>query len=380
MTPKQHFDVIVLGTGGIGSAAVCALASRGARVLGIDLFPPGHQRGSSHGQTRAIRQAYFEHPNYVPLTMAAYDLWHALEQKTEQTLLTQTGLLQAGPPDGHVVRGVLDAAAQHHLAIDRLDPLEANDRFAPLRFSEDHRVLFERHAGYLRVEECVKAHLAAAESAGAMLVVGQRIVDWTSDERGIRVVLESQDYRSQKLIITLGAGSRELWKLPLPITVLKKHQYWFQETAAVDDRLSRIPIFLVETSNDVFYGFPRVDELGLKVARHTGGNVVRENPFIQIVPADEREEKEDLALVTSWVADFMPNQNLALRHHSACWYSMTTDGHFFVGRHPEYRNVFLAAGLSGHGFKFAPVLGQALADLALDGDTSYPIEFLDPRR
>lgn len=237
---SPNYDVIVLGAGGVGSAAVYALARRNASVLGIDLHPPGHDRGSSHGQTRVIRQAYFEHPDYVPLAIAAYDLWHALEAAVSKTLMTQTGLLQAGPPDGAVVRGVLAAAQQHDLQIDRIAAEEANERFAPLKFASDQSVLWEACAGYLRVEDCVQAHLAAALQCGATLVHGQRIVDWTSDQHGVHVQTDSQSYQARKLILALGAGSHSLWKLPWPITVLKKHQYWFTPAASDDGRLDHI--------------------------------------------------------------------------------------------------------------------------------------------
>ena len=162
------YDAIVLGTGGIGSAALAALARRGVRVLGLDQFPPAHDRGSSHGQTRLIRQAYFEHPDYVPLVLRSYELWAELAARRGVELFRETGLLQVGAPNGHVLTGVTASARQHNLEIDSLSNSEIEKRWPGFAVPEAMAGVYERRAGLLYVERCVQAHLDDAQAAGEL--------------------------------------------------------------------------------------------------------------------------------------------------------------------------------------------------------------------
>ena len=372
----SSYDVIVIGTGGVGSSAAYHLAKRGMKVLGLDQFPGGHDRGSSHGQTRVIRQAYFEHADYVPLLLRAYELWRELEAAANADLLHQVGLLQVGPPEGTVVRGVLAAAKQHGLAVDSLTGREVVERFPGFRVPEGSVGVFEPAAGYLRVEKCVLAHLEQARRNGAELRYGVTVKSWQSDGAAVRVTTDQGDFSAAQLIVTAGPWApRLLSSLKVPLQVRRKHLYWFPTS---DDRYHEnhnCPTYLYELPQGVFYGFPVVDGLGLKVAEHSGGTVI-DDPKNDPRPLDT----QDLARVEDFLARYLPGVGRPLGQRSVCFYTMSPDEHFLVDRHPEQAHVHFVAGLSGHGFKFTSVLGEALAALALDGRTDLPIGFLGLRR
>jgi monomeric sarcosine oxidase len=372
----MSYDVIILGTGGVGSAAAYHLARRGAKVLGIDRFAGGHDRGSSHGETRVIRQAYFEHPDYVPLLLRAYELWRELEAEAGVNLLHQVGLLQVGPPEGAVVRGVLESARRHGLAVDSLTAEETERRFLGIRVPVGSVGVFESAAGYLRVERCVLAHLAAAKVCGAEFRTGVAAQSWQADGSGVRVVTDRGEFTAARLIITAGPWAPQmLTNLGIPLHVRRKHVYWFPASDPRYDEASGCPTYLFELPHGVFYGFPQIDELGVKAAEHSGGAVVAD-------PLHDPREPDpiDQQRVENFLAAHLPGVGRPMQHHSVCYYTMSPDEHFLVDRHPEHENVFFAAGLSGHGFKFTSVLGQSLADLAADGMTALPVRFLRPDR
>ncbi|MCE9608192.1 MAG: N-methyl-L-tryptophan oxidase [Planctomycetia bacterium] len=383
-------EVLVLGCGGVGSAALMHLARRGLRVLGFDRFPPAHARGSSHGRTRMIRQAYFEHPDYVPLVLRAYALWAELEAATGRKLYEETGLLEIGPSaaqGGVVVPGVLASARLHSLAVDELSREECLRRFPGFRVPESMVGVFERRAGFLRVEGCVQAHLDEAVRHGAELRCEETVRGWhvepASAGGASHVVVETERgrYEAARLIITAGAWAGELLAgLGVPLVVRRKPQYWFAPRAddplADDYRLDRgAPAFLYETPAGVFYGFPVVGPEGLKCAEHSGGRELTnplENP--------QAIDPDDLARVAGFLQAHLPGISNVLNDHAPCMYTMSPDENFLVDRHPQHPEVVFAAGLSGHGFKFTSVLGEALADLATTGRSALPIEFLKLNR
>jgi len=371
-----HYDAIVLGTGGIGSAALYHLARRGVRAIGIDRFHPPHDRGSSHGHTRVIRQAYFEHPDYVPLLFESYRLWRDLERHTGRQLLHQIGLVEIGPADGVVVPGVLRAAEQHQLTIELLSAAEIERRWPGLRVSDPLVGVYEPTAGFLLVEECVAAHLEAAHDAGAELLPNTEVLNWSAGERGVSVLTSRGEFAAEHLIITAGAWAGQLLaELRIPLTVRRKSLFWFATDSAHYDIMSDFPIFLFELPDGVFYGFPKLDPRGVKIAEHSGGRVVKD-PLMVDRSIDSEEQRRSLDIL----ARHLPAVSPRMSDHCVCLYTMSPDEHFIVDHHPAHANVAAAAGLSGHGFKFAPVLGQALADLVLDGGTDLPIEFLSLAR
>ncbi len=369
-------EVIVLGTGGVGSAAMFHLASRGVDVLGLDRFPPGHDRGSSHGRTRIIRQAYFEHPDYVPLLRRAYELWGKLSMRCGRRLLHRIGLLEVGPADGPVLGGVRRSANEHRLDVEELSAAELATGFPMFQIAPDWSGMYERSGGYLNVEDCVLAHLEEAVVCGGTVRTGIAVLGWRNEDDRIVVETDAGEFAANHLVVTAGAWSPQLLReLSIPLVVRRKPQYWFP----VADRRLRAdlgcPAFLFDTPDGVFYGLPALDDpvrpWQLKVAEHTGGRVL-DDPLANGLEIDAA----DRARVENFLAAHLPGADRQLAAHAPCMYTLTPDEHFIVDRHPADPRIVFAAGLSGHGFKFTCVLGEALADLVCDGRTDLPIGFL----
>jgi sarcosine oxidase len=374
----SSYDVIVIGAGGVGSSAAMHLARRGAKVLSLEQFDHGHARGSSHGQSRAIRMAYFEHPDYVPLLRRAYELWFELEQATRQRLFHQVGLLEIGPRDGLVLPGVRESARLHQLPVEELGRKDIIRRFPQFRLPHGAEAVFESNAGFLLVEECVLAHLAEARKCGAELRSGEAVVSWEAASDSVRIRTTASEYRAAKLVIAAGAwSSRVLASLEIPLRVIRKHLHWF---AVEDDRYSLArgtPTFFFELADrSFFYGFPQLDERGVKIAEHSNSHDEVSDPATVNRAVDEVDRQR----VAEFVAQHLPGVATTPNDHSVCMYTMTPSENFVVDLHTAHANVAFAAGLSGHGFKFTSVLGEVLADLALNGRTELPIGFLSASR
>jgi sarcosine oxidase len=366
----NSYDVIVLGLGGMGSAAAFELARRGRRVLGLEQYALGHDRGSSHGQTRVIRKAYFEDPAYVPLLCRAYERWYELEQRQGLHLFTECGCLSLGRLDSELIPGVRRAAAEHRLPVEELTHADLRRRFPALQPSEDWVGILEKDAGFLHVEECVRAHLEAARALGAELRAEERVVSWRATAAGVEVQTTRATCTAGRLIITAGAwAGRVLAELGLPLTVVRKVLLWI---GTGDDRLFRrdvFPIYVAETETGFYYGFPVIDPDGHKVARHDGGELVADPAAVDrtVTPEDETDCR-------SFLRAHLPAVDGPLRRSKVCLYTRTPDSHFIIDTHPRHTSVVLAAGFSGHGFKFASVVGEVLADLAEHGSTRLPID------
>ncbi|MFG0332479.1 MAG: N-methyl-L-tryptophan oxidase [Maioricimonas sp. JB049] len=368
----ETYDCIVIGVGGIGSACLYHLSRRGLRVLGLEQFDVPTDRGSSHGASRVIRQAYFEHPDYVPLLRNAYAGWSELEKVSGRSLYQPTGILVAGPPGGEAVAGCRLAARQHQLAIENLTAAQAMSRFPALRIPRELDVVFERNAGFLYVEECVRAHAEAAVARGAVLQCRERVRSWESRQGTIRLLTDRGRYETPRLLVTAGAWSTQLLaELNLALTVQRKMMSWHADPAGVMRVENGAPVWFIELPNGCFYGVPGTGGGAVKVGEHTRGETVSD-PFT----VDRSLRATDWLPVRSMLKQVLPGISPEPSRHAACMYTNSSDGHFIVDRHPADAAVFLAAGLSGHGFKFAPVLGAALADLAESGSTRLPIGFL----
>lgn len=365
-----HYEVVVLGSGGVGSAALYHAASMGARTIGLDRFIPPHNRGSSHGETRIIRQAYFEHPDYVPLVLESYRLWNDLEAAVGKRLYFETGLLQLGPPEGVVVPGVLRAADKHGLTLESLTRGQIAERWPAFRVPEDLIGVLESRAGYLLVEECVESHLAAAREAGAEIQAPCEVLGWEPGTP-IRIRTTVGELTTDRLIITAGPWAVSLLAdLGIELEIRRKSMFWY----SARQPFGHVPCYLYELPHGVFYGFP--DRGGrVKVAEHSGG-LRLENPS-----AYNREvDPYDAERVMNFLEECLPNVVGGLAEHQTCLYTMSPDEHFVVDFHPKEKNIVFAAGLSGHGFKFTPVLGRALAEMALEGGTKLPVGFLGLER
>ncbi|MDA0285679.1 MAG: N-methyl-L-tryptophan oxidase, partial [Planctomycetota bacterium] len=354
----------------------------GVRVLGLDRFPTAHDRGSSHGATRIIRQAYFEHPDYVPLLLRAYGLWRELESVSGRKLMKICGLILAGPPSGEVVSGAKLAARLHGVSVEDVSARdfagERAARFPGFRMPQGFAAVFEPAGGYLHVEDCVQTHIELALATGAEHRSDETIVSWESNGRTVRVRTESDEYEAAALILTPGAwASGLLQSLPeFPqLTVLRKTLHWHHVRSSVYDVSNGGTGFLFEMPGATIYGFPSLDGQTLKVAEHSGGETVSDPLHV-----DRTLKESDTQPIRHFLEEVMPDVDPACDHHAVCMYTMTPDGHFVVDRHSQHANVFYGAGFSGHGFKFTSVLGEALAELAIDGATKLPISFLSAGR
>ena len=358
------YDAIVVGLGAMGSATLYHLARRGQRVLGLDQFAPPHTLGSSHGLTRIIREAYFEHPIYVPLLQRAYELWSDLENKSGRSLFHQTGGLMIGTPDSLVVAGALRSAREHGLKHELLSAPDVHRRFPALRPSDDMVAVFEPRAGVLYPERCIAAHLDAARSGGGELHLDEPVLRWEAGNGKIRVVTRMAEYHTDRLIVSAGAWISRLFPdLTLPFQVERQILFWFEPRAHADlFAPSRCPIHLWQFDGErFFYGFPEEGD-GVKVARHHDGE--RTSPEAvrrEISPG----EVEDMRTV---VRRFLPAADGPLRQFAVCMYTNTPDGHFWIDRHPAHPQVLLVSPCSGHGFKFSAVIGEIVARLARDED------------
>lgn len=370
------YDVIVLGLGAMGSAAAYHLARRGHRTLGLEQFTPAHDRGSSHGKSRIIREAYFEDPAYVPLIQRAYNLWDDLQGEAGTTLLVITGGLMIGPPGGELVTGALASARQHRLRYELLSAAELRRRFPAFQPDDQTVAVHEPRAGVLFPEECVRAHLDGAARAGADLRFEERVVRWAVDHDTVRVTTAKTTYAAGHLVVTAGPWAPEaLREAGLPLAVERNVMYWFQPERAELFQPDRFPIYIYEyTRSQFFYGSPALRGEGIKVAHHHSGE--------SCTPETIRRRVDDaeVAQMRALLARHLPAANGTLLSAATCMYTNTPDGHFIIDRHPAWPQVTIACGFSGHGFKFASVVGEMLADLALDGRTRHPIDLFRVRR
>jgi sarcosine oxidase len=369
---SQTFDCIVLGCGGFGSGALYHLARRGVRVLGIEQFGIAHDRGSSHGETRIIRQAYFEHPDYVPLLRRAYELWHELEVESGRQLFHRVGLLTTGPADGEAVPGTVRSSELHGLPLERLTPQEARRRFPTYRVPDELSVVFEPQAGFLEVERCVEAHIQAAVQHGAIVRTEETVQHWSCEGNTVRVRTDKGEYSAARMIVTAGAwAGRMLAELNLPLNVVRKVVFWFPAPLRHHAANAGNCTFFFEVNGGQFYGFPSIDGQTVKLAEHTGGETVADPARV-----DRDLHPTDLPRVADFVRSYLPELNPQPARHSVCMYTKTPDCHFIVDRHPHHPQIVLGAGFSGHGFKFTSSLGEVLAEFAMESRSTLPVEFL----
>jgi sarcosine oxidase len=367
-------DVVVAGLGAHGSSAAYHLASRGASVLGFDRFARGHTLGSSGGLSRIIRLSYYEHPDYVPLLRRAWTLWRELERESGETLLTETGGLYAGAPEGELVGGALESARRHDLEHEVLDAAALRARYPLFDWPTSWQGVFERQAGWLAPERSIETHLRLAEKEGATLRFEEPIEGWMATVDGVRVTTATGSFDAKHLVIAAGAWLPQLVpELAPELSVERSVLFWFEPTAE-RDAFARLPIYIVQETDRIFYGFPYVEGQGVKVAGLHFGDPA-DPDSLDRTPSPGDEER-----VRTWVRRRVPLANGARRDAKVCMYTNTPDAHFIVDGLADHPNVVVASACSGHGFKFSSVIGEILADLVIDGETRHPIGFLSAKR
>jgi sarcosine oxidase len=365
----SHFDVIVCGLGAMGSAAVHQLARRRQRVLGLERFSPGHDRGSSHGETRVIRLGYFEHPSYVPLLRRAYELWRELEAAANEQLLHVTGIAEIGAPTSALVRGTLASSKLHGLRHEVLAAPELMRRFPAFKVPPDYMAVVQPDGGFVAVEPSIAANLALAGAAGTEIRSGETVRAIEPRAGAVRIVTDRGEVEAGTAIVTAGPWTRSLLpELAAPLRVTREVTGWFDPIDAGPFSTGRFPVFIIESRHGMHYGIPPHGGAGLKVAKHHHRD--------QAVDPDDYDRTvtaQDEALIRAAIAEHLPAANGRLRAAKTCLYTMTPDGDFLIDDLPGAGNVIVASPCSGHGFKFAPVVGEILADLATTGSTRHDI-------
>ncbi len=374
------YDAIVAGLGGMGSSAAYHLAGRGRRVLGLERYAPAHDKGSSHGQSRIIRQAYFEDPAYVPLLLRAYELWERLEVETGEDLMTLSGGLMIGSPKSPTFTGSKASADEYGLPYEVLDAPELKRRYPVFEPTPGTVALFEEKAGFVRPEASVKAHLYRAASLGADLRFGEEIVAWEPTTSGVKVQTVSGTFEAERLVVTAGAWApRLLSDLGLPLEVTRQILFWFDPKGGIEPFLpDRFPVFIWEPEDgNSFYAIPAHDGQGggVKVAFFRADGKPADPETI-----DREVKGDEVEFIRGYLARYVPALDGEFLYARTCMYTNTPDEHFVICTHPEYPQVAVAAGFSGHGYKFCGVVGEILADLATEGETQHPIDLFSPAR
>jgi sarcosine oxidase len=371
------YDVAVVGLGGMGSAILAHCAARGAATIGIEQFDPVHDRGSSHGKSRMIRKAYFEDSAYVPLVLRAYELWRKLEHEAKAELLRITGVLSVGEETSEIIRGTRRAAGEHDLAVESLSGREVKARYPAVQLLKDEVALFETDGGVLNPERAIQAHLDLAKERGAEMRFGVAMKTWHATGTGFELLLsDGTQISASKLVLSLGPWFQEtLEAVGVRIRVQRNIQAWFSPATNVYDAPG-FPAFLVNRKDlpAPLYGFPDFGD-GIKAAFHGFGDLTDANRIDRTL-----NTSRDVEPIARALEQWMPGAAKTFREAKPCMYTLTPDENFVIDRHPDHPDLILCGGFSGHGFKFAPVVGEIGAELALDGGSRHRIEFLSLQR
>jgi sarcosine oxidase len=366
----QVYDVIVAGVGGMGSAACWQLARRGKRVLGLERFDIPHSQGSSHGLTRIIRLAYHESPAYVPLVRRAMLLWKEAEERFGERLLFTTGSLDIGPEGGDLVAGSLAACSEHDLPYEVLTAAAINRRFPGLRLPADHRGLFQPDGGFVASERGIVAHVTLAQAAGAEIHAREQVLEWSPIAGGgVRVKTTRDTYEAGRLILSAGAWISDVAPALKTTSVAERQVVgWFQPTDARPFMPDTFPVTILDVEEGAYYVLPVWSTPGVKIGlHHHRGERGHADSLSREPTAD------DEALLRVCLARYAPLANGPVMALRTCLYTNAPDEHFIIDTLPGDENVIVASPCSGHGYKFASVVGEILADLAITGASRFDL-------
>jgi sarcosine oxidase len=368
---SNRYGAIVIGVGGMGSATAYHLARSGVETLGLERYDVPHEMGSSHGITRIIRKAQYEHPSYVPLVRRAYDRWRELEARTGRELLYVTGGIDAGPPDSRIVEGSRRSCETHDIDYELLTGSEVNDRFPGYDLPPDDRAVYQADGGFLVPEQCIIAHVEAAQAEGAEIRAREPVADFTPlSDGGVRVTTSKGTYEADELVVTAGAWAGKLLpELKSRFEPERQVLGWFQPTEPELFDASNFPVFVHDTGEGHYYGFPRHDVPGFKFGKF---NHLSES--VDPDTMDRSPRPEDETLLRSYARRYFPDGAGPTMRLATCLFTNTPDEHFVLDTLPDHPQVTVGAGFSGHGFKFASAIGEVLADLAVSGETDLDID------
>lgn len=374
---STSYDVAILGLGAMGGATAYHLAKRGQRVIGIDLHSPPHTKGSSHGKSRMIREAYYEHPLYVPLVQRAYALWGELERAAgDRSFFIRTGGLMVGAEAGALVRGTLRSCEEHHLPHEVITSRDLHRRYPAFSPLDEMVGVLEQRAGILLPEAIVQAHLELAVHHGAVLRLETRVDGWDHGSEGVTLRLGEETVHARQLVVAAGAFVGDLLpELGKLLTVERRPIHWFDPVRFPEYFTpQRMPVSIWELENGtIFYTKPDLGD-GVKIGIHHGGESDRRVPVGHPVSDAEDAEIYDL------LRRFVPFAKGHPRERAICRYTMAPDAHFIVDRHPQAEDVLVLSACSGHGFKFASVIGEAAADLLTSGACAFDLSPFSLRR
>jgi sarcosine oxidase len=377
----NEYDVIVVGIGTMGAATCYELACRDKRVLGVEQFDIPHTRGAHHGFSRMFRLAYFEHPDYVALLQRAYDLWQKIARDSGLEILNVTGGLYMGRPDSQLVAGSLESAKLHNLEHDLLDRKDAAKRYPMFHLPDGCVAMVENKAGFVHPERAVATYAEQALRRGAEIHGNEPVIGWEPTAAGVTVRTARGEYRAERVVFCGGAWSSPLLDgLNVELKVTRQILAWFWPRRPELFSLDNFPCWALDLqprdkAAGLHYGFPMLpSNPGFKMARHFPGRPADPDTVDRSVLDGDIEELRPV------LRDVIPDADGPMISHRTCLYTNSADGHFIVDFHPQCENVIIACGFSGHGFKFASVMGEALADLAADGRSDLPIDFLSLKR
>jgi len=389
----QHFDAIVLGAGGMGSAAAYYLAKAGQRVLVLEQFELDHPKGSSYGSSRVIRYAY-DHPTYIHLMRSTYPLWFALEAEMGEKLYTPTGSLDMGLPDSPEFQALRASMDQTQVPYEQWTQDTVRDRFPQFRLEDGMTAIYQADAGILAASQCVWAHLRLAQALGAVIQERSPILKIIPQPHSVEVYTATEVYYAERLVITAGSWAKDLLAtlgLDLPLWVMPTQIAFFQPDHPADYGTDRLPVFLLQTQataqhstaqhstaqlgTDAYYGIPTHDGMGVKISTFYGWDLVDRPDEVDYTPSQAWIEQ-----IREFLQRYLPGVNGEVISTRRCLYTMTPDKHFVIDRHPEYPHIVFGAGFSGHGFKFTTLVGSILTDLLLKGETAHDISLFKRSR
>lgn len=371
MRRTKHYNAIVVGVGGVGSATCYELARRGKRVLGLERFDIPHDMGSSHGHTRIIRLAYYEDPSYVMLLLRSYELWRQIQAHVGEQLLHITGSIDAGPADSWVFKGALRSAIEHNLPHEVLTGVELARRFPAYRLPFETMALLQPEGGFLVPERCIVSYVQAAQALGAEIHGRERVLGWEPAGEGVRVRTDHDVYTADRLVVTAGAWNGELVDVLAGLLEPERQVLaWLQPGNPALFQPGRFPVFNCLVDEGRYYGFPIYGVPGFKFGRYHHLEEVVDPERVNREPT-----VEDEAILREFADRYFPEGNGPTMALKQCMFTNTPDHHFIIDLHPRYPQVSFTSPCSGHGFKFASVIGEIMADLAERGETRHNIEF-----